>query len=80
MLRMLWERVVEIKRDMYVCSLDCIKALDKVGHEEMLEMLQSIDIDGKDIQLICNLYWKQTAAIRIKMKLVNSKKNGMECA
>ena len=28
-------------------------------------MLQDIKIDGKDVQLIKNLYWQQTAAIRV---------------
>ena len=28
-------------------------------------MLQDINIDGKDLQLIKNMYWQQTAAIKI---------------
>ncbi|XP_047482487.1 uncharacterized protein LOC125034631 [Penaeus chinensis] len=40
------------------------KAFDKVQHEELLKALQSLDLDGKDIRLIRNLYWEQTAFMR----------------
>ena len=59
---MLGERAAEIKRGLYVCFLYYINAFDKVRHEEIIEMLQNLDIDGKDIQLIRNLYWEQTTA------------------
>ena len=45
--------------------IDYIKAFDKVRHEELFRMLAALDIDGKDLQVIRNLYWEQTAAIRI---------------
>ena len=32
-------------------------------------MLEALDIDGKDIELIKNLYWDQQAAVRIDGKL-----------
>ena len=41
------------------------KAFDKVKHEDLFEFLQNLDIDGKDLRLIRNLYWEQSAAIRI---------------
>ena len=62
MLRMLRERDVELRRDLYVCFLGYAKAFDKVSHEEML---QNLGKEGKDIQLIWNVYWEQTAAVRI---------------
>ena len=34
-------------------------------HEDLFEFLQNLDIDGKDLRLIRNLYWEQSAAIRI---------------
>ena len=32
-------------------------------------MLQDINIDGKDLQLIKNVYWQQTAAIKINSNI-----------
>ena len=34
-------------------------------HEDLFEFLQNLDIDGKDLRLIRNLYREQSAAIRI---------------
>ena len=65
MLRLLNYRTVDVKRDMYVCFQDHIKVFDTVRQEVMLEMLQNLYIDRKDIQCIWKLYWEPTAAILI---------------
>jgi len=65
MIRMLSERAIEMQRNLFLCFIDCSKAFDNVKHEKLLEMLEDIQIDGKDLRIIRNLYWKQTAAIRI---------------
>ena len=41
------------------------QAFDIVKHEKLIPMLQDLNIDGKDLQLIKNMYWQQTAAIKI---------------
>ena len=43
--------------------MDYTKAFDKVRHETSLDMLQELEIDGKDIRIIGNLYWNQEAAV-----------------
>jgi len=63
-LKMLCERSIEMQQDLYLCFIDYTKAFDKVQHEKLIEILQSLDMDGKDIRLITNLYWEQTAAVR----------------
>ena len=50
---------------MYLCFVDFEKAFDRVKHEEMVQMLTDIGVDGKDVRLIANLYWDQRAAVRI---------------
>jgi hypothetical protein len=42
-----------------------LKVFDKVKHNKMLEIMNRINIDGKDLRIIKNLYWEQTAAVRI---------------
>ncbi|CAF1377520.1 unnamed protein product [Adineta ricciae] len=64
-LRMIIERSIEVKHDLYLCFLDYTKAFDKVKHDNLLEILDQVDIDGKDLQLIRNLYWNQKAAMKI---------------
>ena len=38
---------------------------DKVKHEELLKLLGNIDVDGKVLRVIRNLYWDQSAGVRI---------------
>ena len=64
-LRMLGERASQMQKEVYVCFIDYTKAFDKVRHEDLMHMLQNLDIDGKDLKLIHNLYWEQSAAERV---------------
>jgi len=64
-LRMIIERSIEVKHDLYLCFLDYTKAFDKVKHDNLFQILQNLDIDGKDLRLIRNLYWDQKAAMKI---------------
>ena len=41
------------------------KAFDKVQHVTLFEILQELDVNGKDVELIKNLYWQQQAAVSI---------------
>ena len=49
---------------MYTCFIDYSKAFDSVKHEKLINCLKEIHLDGKDIQLITNLYWDQSASVR----------------
>ena len=64
-LRSIMERAIEVQQDLYFCFIDYTKAFDMVKHQVIMEMLNNINIDGKDLRIIRNLYWKQGAAIRI---------------
>ena len=65
MIRMLSERAIEMQKDLYLCFIDYTKTFDKVQHEELLGMLGKLDIHGKDLRIVRNLYWEQTACMRI---------------
>ena len=68
-LRAIIERSLEVGQDLYFCFIDYTKAFDTVKHEEIMNMLQDINVDGKDLRIIRNLYWQQTAAIRIESEI-----------
>ena len=38
-------------------------------HDQLIQCLERIGIDGKDIRIITNLYWHQKAAIRVQNQL-----------
>ena len=65
MIRTLTERAIEIQKDLYLCFIDYIKAVDKLRHEEIMSILDSLNIYGKDLRIVRNIYWEQTAAMRI---------------
>ena len=60
-----------MQKDLYVCFIDYVKAFDKVKHEPLIEMKKELDLDGKNVDLIMNLYWDQQAAVRWNDKLSN---------
>ena len=65
-LNMLLERSIEVQKDIYLCFIDYSKAFDKVRHEDLFNILSSLNIDAKDMRILINLYWEQLAAIRIE--------------
>ena len=64
-LQTLMERSVEVQKDLYLCFIDYSKAVDRVRHEDLFKILTKLNIDGKDLRILQNLYWEQEAAIRI---------------
>ena len=42
------------------------KAFDRVRHDEIIKELRKLRIDGKDLRIIKNMYWEQTAAMRVE--------------
>ena len=64
-LRLIRERHLEVQFFLYICFLDYKKASDRVRHEPLMQCLNEIGVGGKDIKIIRNLYWDQTASVRI---------------
>ena len=63
------QKHLEVDKDMYTCFIDYSKAFDRVHHSELIQCLEKIGIDGRDIRIITNLYWHKKAAIRIEDQL-----------
>ena len=58
-----------MKTYLYTCFIDYSKAFDRIHHATLIDCLERIGVDGKDIRIIANLYWHQKAAIRIDDEL-----------
>jgi len=69
-MRMLTERAIEMQKDVYVAFIDYEKAFDRVNHEEIIKDLETLNVDGKDLRILKNLYWQQIAAISLDGKLI----------
>ena len=63
------QKHLEVDKDLFTCFIDYSKAFDKVHHEQLIQCLEKIGVDGKDIRVIANLYWHQKAAIKIQSQL-----------
>ena len=63
-LRTIIERSIEYDQNVYVCFVDFEKAFDRVKWKYLIEILEKIGVDERDIKLIQDLYSKQKAVIR----------------
>ena len=64
-LRVLCERAIEVQKKVYILFLDYKKAFDRVNHTKLMESLERCGMNGKDRNIIQNLYWDQTAKVRV---------------
>ena len=55
----------------YIAFIDYKKAFDQVHHEEIVKDLKTLNIDRKDLHILKNLYWQQTATISLDNELSN---------
>ncbi|XP_077295466.1 uncharacterized protein LOC143917759 [Arctopsyche grandis] len=58
--------------DVYACFIDYEKAFDNVRYNKLIEILSLIGLDKRDIRLIGNLYWNQTAVVRVERDTTES--------
>ena len=62
--RVLCEKALEIKQDVYICFIDYTKAFDKGKHHMMIECLTELGIPNKELLSITEMYWEQQTVIR----------------
>ena len=58
---LLSERAIEQQKDLYMCFND----YTKFKHKKLFQLLIGLDLNGNGIRLLQNLYWGQTACMRI---------------
>ena len=68
-LRTIIERYIKCGKNICLCFIGYEKAFDRVKHAKIIECMESLDIDGKYISLIRNLYWNQKAYMRTEYGL-----------
>ncbi|GFO46289.1 hypothetical protein PoB_007279400 [Plakobranchus ocellatus] len=57
-------KVYRNAKDLHLCFIDYSKAFDEAKYVKLFRMLQKLDIDGKDLRVIRDLYRDQTASAR----------------
>lgn len=61
------------RKDVMICFIDYEKAFDRVQHLKIVQVIKRLDIDQKHIRCIENLYWNQTAAVKLATKITKHK-------
>jgi len=64
-MRIISERVLDLKEEMSLCFIDWQKAFDRVDWTKLLEILRNIVVNWRERRLIRNLYMGQ----RVKLHL-----------
>uniref|UniRef100_A0A8D8VL77 Craniofacial development protein 2 n=2 Tax=Cacopsylla melanoneura TaxID=428564 RepID=A0A8D8VL77_9HEMI len=67
-IHVLFQRCRDMNCNIYACFIDYQKAFDRVKHNKMIEILQDSGIDGKDLRIIKNLYWNQSAVVKVNQE------------
>ena len=60
-----WDLIHSLAKSTCERKYDYTKAFDKVRRKSLMLMLNDLDIGGKDLRLIRDLFWRQQAAIKI---------------
>lgn len=68
-INVLIQRCIDVNRTIYACFIDFSKAFDNVQHHKLIDILKSKKIDSQDIRIISNLYWNQSAKIKVDDEL-----------
>ena len=63
LLKVVIQRTLKANREIIACFIDYEKAFDRVNHEKMMKIQKKCNIDDKDLRIIQNLYWNQSASI-----------------
>lgn len=67
-IHVLLQRNRDVNETIYACFIDFEKAFDRIQHSRMVSILEQSGIDDRDIQIIENLYWKQSASLKLEMQ------------
>lgn len=65
-IQVLIQRCRDMSTDVYACFLDYQKAFDCVDHGKLINILQNMNLDGRDVRIIKNLYYNQIAAVKVE--------------
>lgn len=64
-MNVLLQKCKEFQKRVFVCFIDFEKAFDRVQHTQLIEALHRIGLDDRDVRLLKNLYWNQSAVVRV---------------
>lgn len=64
-LLVLAQKCFDQQKDLFICFIDFEKAFDRVRHDLLMDSLRSAGLDERDVNLLRDLYWNQSARIKV---------------
>ena len=74
-MKLLVQKCYDQRQNVFICFIDYQKAFDNVKHDLLISRLREIGIDDKDVRIIKQLYFGQSAEIRIRRDLLTQEFN-----
>lgn len=62
-------RCMTVNKYIFACFIDFTKAFDNVQHAKLIRILKAKHINYSNIRITSNLYWNQTAKIKVNNEL-----------
>ena len=75
-MRIISERVLDIKEDMFLCFIDWQKDFDRVYRTKLLEMFKNVGVNCRERRLIRNLHMGKRVKLRLNKGETDSVKIG----
>lgn len=68
------ENMIKVQKDV-TRFVDYERAFDRLGLEELIDMLTRIGADRIDVRLTGNLYWRREATVKVKDETSKNRKS-----
>ena len=65
LMRIISERVLDVKEEMFLYFIDWQKAFDRVDWTKLMEILRNIEVNWRERRLIRNLHMGQRVKLRL---------------
>ena len=65
-LRTLIEMTIANQKDLYMCSVNYVRAFNTVRFDQMMEKLTTLGVDQADLRPLTSLCWNQRAVVRVE--------------
>ena len=56
--------MMQHQKDLCIAFIDYTKAVDRVNHKKIIDIMKFVGVPFHETRLIANLYWKQNAKVR----------------
>jgi len=79
MLRIIPQRTLDIKEELYECSIDWQKAFERINWTKLQQIIKGNCVEWREKGLISKVYVVQSVKLKLEQGETRSVKNGRSC-